>query len=310
MNLQRVTYVVLDEADRMFDMGFALQIDRIIGNARPDRQTLLFSATFPAPVEKLARSVLTKPVQIIAGGISVVSNTIDQHVEVVTTDNKMTRLCELLRQYLDEGQVLVFVDTQEAANNLFKELMKQSLPCATLHGGMGQDDRDSTISDFKSGNVSLLIATSVAARGLDVKDLICVINYEVPNHYEDYVHRVGRCGRAGNAGTAYTFITPEEEKFAPDLVKALEKAGQEPPDDVLCMANAYNAKRKAGELSTKDYRTSGFKSGKGIALDAESMAKEESKKRTGRKAAMRAAGVDGDADDEEEDGDAVKATGG
>lgn len=309
-NLRRCTYVVMDEADRMFDLGFEPQISRIIGNVRPDRQTVLFSATFPNSVSKLARGILTKPVQIIVGGISVVSNMIDQHIEVLTVEAKQPRLLALLKQHFDDGQILVFVDMQESCDNLYKELLKQGLPCATLHGGMSQDDRDSTIADFRCGNTAVLVATSIAARGLDIKDLVCVINYEVPNHYEDYVHRVGRCGRAGNAGTAYTFITPEEEKYAPDLVKALEKAGQEPPDDVLCMANAYNAKRKAGELSTKDYRTSGFKSGKGIALDAESMAKEESKKRTGRKAAMRAAGVDGDADDDDDDADTVTAAGG
>jgi len=310
-NLRRCTYVVMDEADRMFDLGFEPQISRIIGNVRPDRQTVLFSATFPNAVSKLARGILCKPVQIIVGGISVVSNMIDQHIEVLTAEAKQPRLLALLRQHFDDGQILVFVDMQESCDNLYRELIKQGLPCATLHGGMSQDDRDSTIADFRCGNTAVLVATSIAARGLDIKDLVCVINYEVPNHYEDYVHRVGRTGRAGNAGTAYTFITPEEEKYAPDLVKALEKAGQEPPDDVLCMANAYQAKRKAGELGTKDYRTSGFKSGKGIALDAESMAKEEKEKRTGRKAAMRAAGVDNDADDDDDDeAGAVKATGG
>ena len=148
-NLRRVTYVVLDEADRMFDMGFAPQIDRIVQNTRPDRQTMLFSATFPQAVEKLARTVLTKPVQIVVGGISVVSSTIDQHVEVMSTDAKLPRLCQLLRHHYDEGQQLVFVDTQEACDALFRELLKQNLPCATLHGGMSQDDRDSTIANFK-----------------------------------------------------------------------------------------------------------------------------------------------------------------
>jgi len=303
-NLRRVTYVVLDEADRMFDMGFAPQIDRIVANTRPDRQTMLFSATFPSAVEKLARGVLTKPVQIVAGGISVVSNTIEQHVEVLTQEAKLPRLCELLRRHYDDGQLLVFVDTKEACDALFRELLRQQLPCSTLHGGMGQDDRDSTIADFKAGNISLLVATSVAARGLDVKDLVCVINYEVPNHYEDYVHRVGRTGRAGAHGVAYTFITPEEEKYAPDLVKAMEAAGQEPPDEVVCMANAYDSKRKAGELLTKDYRTSGFKSGRGIALDAESIAREERKKRAARARERAAAGIDGEelpsSEDEEE----------
>uniref|UniRef100_A0A7S3AHJ0 RNA helicase n=1 Tax=Haptolina ericina TaxID=156174 RepID=A0A7S3AHJ0_9EUKA len=310
-NMKRVTYVVLDEADRMFDMGFAPQIDRIVGNCRPDRQTMLFSATFPSAVEKLARSVLHKPVQIVVGGISVVSNTIEQHVEVLAPEQKMGRLCEVLRHHMDEGQLLVFVDTQEACDNLFKELLKNSMPCATLHGGMGQDDRDSTISDFKSGNISLLVATSVAARGLDVKDLCLVVNYEVPNHYEDYVHRVGRTGRAGNTGTAYTFITPDEEKYAPDLVKAMEAAGQEPPDDVVCMANAYAAKRRAGELHSKDFRTSGFLTGTGIALDADAIAKQNKAKNEGRKRAMRAAGVEtGDVEEEEDDNDGVTQKGG
>jgi len=305
-NLRRCTYVVMDEADRMFDLGFEPQISRIIGNVRPDRQTVLFSATFPNSVAKLARGVLHKPVQIIVGGISVVSNMIEQHVEVLTTEAKLNRLLALLKHHFDEGQIIVFVDTQEAADNLFKELLKHGLPCATLHGGMSQDDRDSTLTDFKSGDTAVLVATSVAARGLDVKDCVCVINYEVPNHYEDYVHRVGRTGRAGNTGTAYTFITPEEEKHAPDLVKALEKAGQEPPDDVLCMANAYNAKRKAGELSTKDYRQSGFKSGRGVATTAEAIAKEDKGKRAARMRERSAAGIDADdGDDEDDDDDGV-----
>lgn len=313
-DLRRITYVVLDEADRMFDMGFAPQIDRIVGNTRPDRQTMLFSATFPAAVEKLARGVLTKPIQIVAGGISVVSNTIEQHVEVLTEAAKLPRLCELLRQHFDEGQILVFVDTQEACDALFRDLLKQQLPCSTLHGGMSQADRDSTIADFKAGNLSLLVATSVAARGLDVKDLVCVINFEVPNHYEDYVHRVGRTGRAGAHGIAYTFITPEEEKYAPDLVKAMEAAGQEPPDDVICMANAYNSKRKAGMLLAKDYRTSGFKSGKGVAIEADAIAKEERKKKAVRMRERAVAGVEGaelpssDGDDDEVGGTAGAAS--
>ncbi len=161
----------------------------------------------------------------------------------------MGKLLELLRVHVDDGCVLVFVDTQEACDAMFRDLLKAGLPAQTLHGGMSQDDRDSTISDFKSGATPVLVATSVAARGLDVKDLACVINYEVPNHYEDYVHRVGRTGRAGNAGVAHTLITPDEEKYAPDLVKAMEAAGQTPPDDVVVMANTYRAKREAGEVT-------------------------------------------------------------
>ena len=223
----------------------------------------------------------------------------------------MGKLLELLRVHVDDGCVLVFVDTQEACDAMFRDLLKAGLPAQTLHGGMSQDDRDSTISDFKSGATPVLVATSVAARGLDVKDLACVINYEVPNHYEDYVHRVGRTGRAGNAGVAHTLITPDEEKYAPDLVKAMEAAGQTPPDDVVVMANTYRAKREAGELLTKDYRTSGFKSGKGIALDAEGIAKNEKEKREKRRREKRAAGVElGESDEEEEaEGGEVKVVG-
>ncbi len=319
-NLRRVTYLVLDEADRMFDMGFAPQIDRIVGNTRPDRQTLLFSATFPAQVEKLARGVLFKPVQVVVGGISVVSDSIEQHVLVVAADAKLRRLCEVLREYRDEGQILVFVDRQEGCDALFRELLRLQTPCATLHGGMAQDDRDSTLADFRAGNVGLLVATSVAARGLDVRDLVCVINYEPPSHYEDYVHRVGRTGRAGNSGVAYTFLLPDEDKYAPDLVRAMELAGQEPPDDVVAMANAYKAKLAAGEVAAKDLRRSGFTTGRGVAVDAAGILEEERKRKRLRAGERAAAGVGGeesgddggddDDDDDDDDARAVKQRGG
>jgi ATP-dependent RNA helicase DDX46/PRP5 len=116
----------------------------------------------------------------------------------------------------------VFVDKQENADMLLKELMHASYTCLALHGGIDQNDRDSTIADFKNGKVNVLVATSVAARGLDVKHCILVVNYDCPNHYEDYVHRCGRTGRAGNKGFAWTFITPEQGKYANDIIKASE----------------------------------------------------------------------------------------
>ena len=140
------------------------------------------------------------------------------------------------------GSVLVFVDKQENADTLLKELMKASYDCMSLHGGIDQFDRDSTILDFKSGKVRLLIATSVAARGLDVKDLILVVNYDCPNHYEDYVHRCGRTGRAGNKGFAYTFVTPDQERNAGDIIKAFESAGLPIPEALQEIWNKYKAK--------------------------------------------------------------------
>jgi len=186
---------------------------RIIDNVRPDRQTVMFSATFPRQMEALARKILNKPIEVQVGGRSVVCKEVEQNVLVLEEDQKFLKLLELLGVFQNQGGVIVFVDKQENADDLLKDLMKASYPCMSLHGGIDQFDRDSTIVDFKNGKVKLLIATSVAARGLDVKDLILVVNYDCPNHYEDYVHRCGRTGRAGKKGVAYTFLTPEQVSY-------------------------------------------------------------------------------------------------
>ena len=208
-SLQRTTYIVLDEADRMFDMGFEPQISKIMGNIRRDRQTLLFSATFPRSVESLARKVLTKPVEITVGARSTAPGDITQYVEVREERDKFPRLLQLLGTWYTKGNILVFVNTQQSCDNLFSRLMSAGYHALSLHGGKEQSDRDYTIDDFKRKVRTLMVATSVAGRGLDVKDLVLVINYHCPNHMEDYVHRVGRTGRAGRKGTAYTFISPE-----------------------------------------------------------------------------------------------------
>ena len=184
VSLSRVTMVVMDEADRMFDMGFEPQIRMIIQNVRPDRQTVLFSATFPKQVESLARKVLQIPLEIIVGGRSVASEDIKQYVEVHDEDDKFMRLLQLLGVWYEKGNVLVFVDTQQKCDNLFADLMKSGYPALSLHGGMEQEDRDSTIQDFKRKNRTLMVATSVAGRGLDVPDLVCVINYRYVSRWD------------------------------------------------------------------------------------------------------------------------------
>ncbi|CAG8473102.1 10632_t:CDS:10 [Acaulospora colombiana] len=262
-NLKRVTYLVLDEADRMFDMGFEPQVMKIVNNVRPDRQTVLFSATFPRQMESLARKVLKKPLEITVGGRSVVAQDVTQIVEVREESTKFVRLLEILgQQYNDDpdARTLIFVDRQEAADNLLRDLIRKGYPCMSLHGGKDQLDRDSTIADFKSGVCQLLIATSVAARGLDVKQLKLVINFECPNHMEDYVHRVGRTGRAGNKGTAYTFITPEQDRYAMDIVKALKLSGAHVIPELQKLADGFQEKVKAGSAT---YSSSGF-GGKGL----------------------------------------------
>ncbi|RLN68947.1 hypothetical protein BBJ28_00010296 [Nothophytophthora sp. Chile5] len=242
VSLQRVTYVVLDEADRMFDMGFEPQITKIMLNIRPDRQTLLFSATFPRSVETLARKVLRKPVEITVGTRSTASGDITQYVEVREENDKFMRLLQLLGLWYEKGNVLVFVNKQQACDQIFQDLMKAGYPALSLHGGKDQVDRDYTIDDFKRKVRTLMVATSVAGRGLDVKDLVLVINYHCPNHMEDYVHRVGRTGRAGRKGTAYTFISPDEEEYSLDLVKALENAKQIVPPELTALAEGFKAK--------------------------------------------------------------------
>ena len=270
-NLRRVTYVVLDEADRMFDMGFEPQVMKILANIRPDRQTVLFSATFPRQMEALARKTLNKPVEIVVGGRSVVAPEITQVVEVRSEDAKFIRLLELLGNLYEEeknedDRALIFVDRQESADSLLKDLMRKGYPCMSIHGGKDQIDRDSTIDDFKAGVVPVLIATSVAARGLDVKQLKLVVNYDAPNHLEDYVHRAGRTGRAGNTGTAVTFITPEQDRYSLDIAKALRQSGQEVPEDLQDLVDGFIEKVRAGKEKVSG---SGF-GGKGLErLDQE-----------------------------------------
>ncbi|PYI03278.1 P-loop containing nucleoside triphosphate hydrolase protein [Aspergillus sclerotiicarbonarius CBS 121057] len=296
-NLRRVTYVVLDEADRMFDMGFEPQVMKIMGNIRPDRQTVLFSATFPRNMEALARKTLTKPIEIVVGGKSVVAPEITQVVEVRNDDQKFVRLLELLGNLYssdenEDARSLIFVDRQEAADTLLRELMRKGYPCMSIHGGKDQIDRDSTIEDFKAGIFPVLIATSVAARGLDVKQLKLVVNYDAPNHLEDYVHRAGRTGRAGNTGTAVTFLTEDQERYSVDIAKALKQSGQKVPEPVQKLVDAFLEKVKAGKEKAS---ASGF-GGKGLErLDQERDAARMRERRTYK------TGEEGEDDEEKEE---------
>lgn len=267
---------------------------RIIDNIRPDRQTVMFSATFPRQMEALARRILKKPIEVQVGGRSIVCKEVEQHVAVLDEEAKFFKLLELLGHYQEIGSIIVFVDKQENADILLKDLMKASYSCMSLHGGIDQFDRDSTILDFKSGRVKLLIATSVAARGLDVKQLILVVNYDCPNHYEDYVHRCGRTGRAGNKGFAWTFLTPDQGRYASEIIRALELSGANVPDELRELWEQYKASQEAA--GNKVHIGGGGFSGKGFKFDEqEANAVKESKKM--QKAAL---GIQ-DSDDEEDD---------
>lgn len=255
----------------------------------------MFSATFPWQMEALARQARSKPIEIIVGERSQVSNDITQMVEVISEENKWKRLLELVQEWYDKGLILIFVETQDTADKIFMDLIKNGFPCLSLHGGKDQQDRLFTIDEFKKKVKTILVATSVAARGLDVEDLNLVINFDVPNHMEDYVHRVGRTGRAGRKGTAITFITPDEEKYAPGIVKALDRSMVEVSDDLRRLVESYQKKKESGQQVP--VASSGF-GGSGYKFDEE----EARKKQEERKRQKKEYGVDDD-DEEEEDVD-------
>lgn len=295
-NLNRCTFLVLDEADRLFDMGFEKQIRSIVDLTRPDRQTVMFSATFPKIMEAHARRILTKPIEIQVGGRSIVCKDVHQTVEIIEEDDKFLRLIPVLQKHVDEQtSAIVFVSKQEKADSLLEDLMQAyDTNCLVLHGGIDKDDRISTFASFKGGQARVLVATSVAARGLDVKNCVCVVNYDCPNHYEDYVHRCGRTGRAGNKGFAYTFITPDQGQYAPDIIKALELSQNPVPEELQKLWDTYRT--EAEKLGKKIWTSSGF-SGKGFKFDeAEAQLVNEKKKYQKKSLGLQ------NSDDEDEEG--------
>ena len=295
----RSHFFAFNLADRMYDMGFAPQISAILAAVRPDRQTVLFSATFPKAVESLARKSLKFPIEVLVGGRSVASDSVRQYAELVEEDEKFLRLLQLLGEYSDVNKkVIVFVDTQIRADSLFEQLLRNGYPSLSLHGGKEQEDRDSTISDFKrKDGPSVLVATGVAGRGLDVPSCVCVINYSTPNHLEAYVHQVGRTGRADQKGVAYTFVnSAEEAKYAVNIVRALLEVGQSEnvTPTLKALSDSFKAKVKRGEAR---YAGSGFK-GKGYTYDASEMNDAQKAARLEKRQALIEAGLL-DPDDED-----------
>ncbi|PIW08093.1 MAG: ATP-dependent RNA helicase [Comamonadaceae bacterium CG_4_9_14_0_8_um_filter_60_18] len=219
--LNQVEYVVLDEADRMLDIGFLPDLQRILSFLPKQRTTLLFSATFSPEIKRLANSYLQDPVTIEVARSNATASTVEQHFYSVEGDDKRHALHQILK---DRGikQAFVFVNSKLGCARLARSLEREGLKTTALHGDKSQDERLKALESFKSGEVDLLVATDVAARGLDIKDVPAVFNFDIPFHAEDYVHRIGRTGRAGQSGLAVTFVSKSDLRLVTEIEKLLK----------------------------------------------------------------------------------------
>jgi ATP-dependent RNA helicase RhlE len=220
ISLQHIKMFVLDEADRMLDMGFINDVRKIIAKLPAKRQTLFFSATMPAEISSLSKSILTNPVRIEVTPVSSTAEKVEQAVYFVEKNDKRSLLIHLLKDPAIKS-ALVFARTKYGADKIAKELYRANIKADAIHGNKSQAARQNALSNFKDGKIRVLVATDIAARGIDVDDLSHVINFELPNVAETYVHRIGRTGRRGMSGIAISFCDIEEREFLRDINKLI-----------------------------------------------------------------------------------------
>lgn len=218
VKISSIKYLVLDEADQMLDMGFIHDIKKILQLTPLKKQTLFFSATMPEPIEKFAKTILKKPVKVQVKAKTLTAQKIAQYVYFAEKEQKKELLKSLLQDNAQE-QILVFTRTKHGANNLVKYLQKAQIKSAAIHGNKSQGARVKALDEFKSGSNKVLIATDIAARGIDIDKLPFVINFEIPNVPETYVHRIGRTGRAGKSGVAISLCSAQEKNDLKNIQK-------------------------------------------------------------------------------------------
>jgi probable ATP-dependent RNA helicase DDX4 len=236
VTFEDIRFVVLDEADRMLDMGFIPKIEQMMNHPtmsdRKSRQTLMFSATFPEDIQRLAGQFLTNYVFISIGIVGGACSDVEQKFYEVNKFKKREKLQEILQESKPNAAgTLVFVETKRQADFIASFLSEMQFPTTSIHGDRMQREREEALADFKSGKMLILVATSVAARGLDIKNVTHVINFDMPKSIDEYVHRIGRTGRVGNSGKASSLYDPEQDgALCGDLKKILTDAGQPVPD--------------------------------------------------------------------------------
>jgi ATP-dependent RNA helicase RhlE len=220
--LNQVSVLILDEADRMLDMGFMPDIKRIVALLPPVRQNLLFSATFPDEIKKLTRTLLNNPAEVQVARRNAVADSVTHVVHPVAREKKREALAHIVKTR-GLKQVLVFAGTRIGANRLTHQLRKDHIQADAIHGDKTQGEREAALEAFKAGKTTVLVATDVASRGLDIEALPQVINFDIPHSPEDYVHRIGRTGRAGMTGEAISLVSPEDTEYLADIEKLINK---------------------------------------------------------------------------------------